>query len=259
MYSFHNDQQRYFDMTNWVTNNYVIPFIGIQNYRGLNVCEIGCGEAGVLKAFIDQGAIGVGIELMEYRAEIANQFLASEIAANKAKIIVKNIYDVDPKKDIELKFDLIVLKDVIEHIPDQEAFILKLKDLLSPGGKVFFGYPPWWMPFGGHQQICSNKFLKKMPWIHLLPSKIYKRILKSVGESDACINELLELQETGINTERMNRLIDQSGFKLIKQKYWVTNPIYVKKFKIKPISSFINIPLLRNFYCTAHYVLFESK
>jgi SAM-dependent methyltransferase len=259
VYQFHQDRQYYFDITNWVTNEYVIPFIDIKSYDGLKVCEIGCGEAGVLKGFIDRGAYGVGIELMSVRAEMAKSFLAQEIQNGKAEIITKNVYDIDPHKDLHLKFDLIVLKDVIEHIPDQEKFVAKLHDLLTPNGVVFFGYPPWWMPFGGHQQMCDHPVLKKLPWIHLLPSGIYNSFLKWMGETDGTIQELLDVHATGINTEKMHRIINQSGFQLLKQKYWITNPIYVKKFKIKPISSLINIPFFRNFYCTAHYVLFTRK
>jgi SAM-dependent methyltransferase len=259
MYDFHSNNKRYFEMTNWVTVNFVIPFIGINDYSGLKVCEIGCGEGGVLKGFLDHGAKGIGIELFDSRAQIARSFLHEEIQKGSAKIITKNVYDVDPKNDPDLKFDFIVLKDVIEHIPEQHIFIKKLHDLLAPGGKVFFGYPPWWMPFGGHQQICKNNFLKKLPWMHLLPRPLYKFILASFGEGEDTIKELFELKDTGITIEKMHRIIGDAGFKVISEKHWITNPIYVKKFNINPIVSKLNIPYLRNFYCTAHYVLFESK
>lgn len=246
-------------MTYWVSANYVIPFINLQTDQKLHVCEIGCGEAGVLKAFLDKGHTGVGIELYESRAVIAKENLADEIAAGRAEIINKNVYDIDPIKDVHLKFDLIVLKDVIEHIPDQTRFLNKLHDLLKPGGRVFFAYPPWWMPFGGHQQLCKSKLLSKLPWFHLLPKAIYSAVLKSFGESEATITNLMEIKETGITIERMHQIIGENNFKAFKETYWVTNPIYVKKFNIKPIKSIVNIPYLRNFYVTAHYVMFGDK
>ncbi len=259
MYEFHKDKSRYFQMTYWVTEQHVIPFIGDAFKPGMKVCEIGCGEAGVLKAFLDKGATGIGIELMERRAALAKENLAKEISEGKAEIINKDIYDIDPIKDKDLKFDLIVLKDVIEHIPNQEKFIKKLHDLLLPGGRVFFGYPPWYMPFGGHQQICQSKFLSKLPWFHLLPMSIYISVLKLFNESDATIKDLREIKETGIAIERVHRIIADNDFKIKKQTYWLLNPIYVQKFKLKPLKSLINIPLLKNFYVTAHYVLFERK
>jgi 2-polyprenyl-3-methyl-5-hydroxy-6-metoxy-1,4-benzoquinol methylase len=259
MFEFHKNKKRYFEITNWVTENYLIPFIGIEDYSTLKVCEIGCGEAGVLKAFLDHGAQGVGIELSEGRVRLAKEFLSEEITLKKVEIINKNVYHVDPKTDLELKFDLIVLKDVIEHIPKQEIFIKKLQDLLKPHGSIFFAYPPWHMPFGGHQQVAASKVLNKFPWVHLLPKSIYKAILKAFGESESTVRELLEIYDTGINSEKMHSIIHEAGFEIVKEKYWLTNPIYVKKFNFKPLYSKFNIPYLRNFYCTAHYILFRKN
>ena len=175
------------------------------------------------------------------------------------KIVNANIYDIDPKTQTEYQFDLIVLKDVIEHIPDQGRFIAKLKDFLKPGGRVFFAYPPWWMPFGGHQQVCKSKILSRLPWFHLLPAGLYKSILRFMGESQATIKELLEIKETGILTEQIHNFIRQHGFGVEREIYWLLNPIYVRKFKLKPLKAWIAIPYLRNIYCTAHYISFVVK
>lgn len=258
MYKFHSDKKKYFDIQHWVTDKFIIPFINIK-IAGKKVLEIGCAEAGVLKAFIDKGAIGTGIELMESRAEIARNFLSEEIVEKKANIITKNIYDIDPVVHPDLKFDLILLKDVIEHIPQQEKFIAKLHDLLLPGGKVFFAYPPWWMPFGGHQQICYSKFLSRLPWFHLLPINVYKSILNLFNEPKAVVDELLDIKSTGVTIEFIKSQIDKNGFRVLKETHWLLNPIYVRKFNFTPLKSYINIPYLRNIYCTAHYVLFEKQ
>ncbi|OYW17274.1 MAG: SAM-dependent methyltransferase, partial [Sphingobacteriales bacterium 12-47-4] len=57
--------------------SYVIPFI--QNafpiQPGMRVLEIGCAEGGVLKAFVDKGCIGIGVELDEPRLVLAREFL----------------------------------------------------------------------------------------------------------------------------------------------------------------------------------------
>ena len=85
--------------------------------------------------------------------------------------MVKDIYQVDIEKDLNGLFDIIVLKDVIEHIHDQAKLIGWMKNFLKPGGIVFFGFPPWYMPFGGHQQMCHSK-ISRLPYIHLLPRGI---------------------------------------------------------------------------------------
>ena len=160
MFEFHKDKERYFDMQYQVTKNYIQPFIAEQVAldQPLNVLEIGCAEAGVLKAFTELGHQCTGIELNENRLVTAAAFMKKEVDNGQISFICRNIYDIDVEKDIPEKFDLVLLKDVIEHIPDQAKFMLRLREFLKPNGKVFFGFPPWQMPFGGHQQICKNKW-----------------------------------------------------------------------------------------------------
>jgi 2-polyprenyl-3-methyl-5-hydroxy-6-metoxy-1,4-benzoquinol methylase len=264
MFEFHKDKSVYFQWQTDVTKNAVIPFVEsyLSDTRPLRVLEIGCGEAGVLKAFLDQGHYGCGVELSQDRVDIAVRNLQSYIDKGQASIITKNIYDIDPAKEWERKFDLIVLKDVIEHIPDQEKFIPTLKNFLNPDGVVFFAYPPWYMPFGGHQQLAKSKFLSKLPWFHLLPMTVYKGVLKMFGESEGTIGVLEEIKDTGISIERLKRIVKSSGYSILKEKYWLVNPIYAFKFKLGQrtvISPFKNIPFLRNIYTTAHYIAFKVK
>lgn len=263
MYDFHSDKDRYFRMQKEVTEDAVIPFIESTSIQvdGKRVLEIGCAEAGVLKAFLDRKCVGIGIELSENRYETARKMLSNEISQARANIVNSDIYDViDPENKFGGLFDIIILKDVIEHIHNQERFIPELKKFLAKDGVVFFGYPPWWMPFGGHQQICSNKILRTLPWFHLLPKAVYKLILKWGGESEGKIEDLLEIKETGITIERMKRILKSSEFEVVNEMYWFINPVYKLKFGFKKRrvwTVLTKIPFLRNFYTTAHYILFK--
>lgn len=246
------------------SKTYVLPFIqsAFQLPEKARVLEIGCAEGGVLKAFTELGHQCIGIELSPSRVELANQFMAEEVAAGKIEFISRNIYDIDPNVDLDFRFDLIILKDVIEHIHEQEKFIPKLKDLLAPGGVVFFGFPPWYMPYGGHQQICKNKFLSLLPYYHLLPMPIYKGTLKVFGETPQRIADLVEIKETGISIERFERLVKQNGFTIPKKTHYFINPIYSYKFGLKvrkQLGIISAIPFLRNFLTTAVYYLIQQK
>lgn len=262
MYDFHEDKKRYFDMQRKVTSEYVIPFLSPYLKKNARILEIGCAEAGVLKAFLDKGYKGVGIELNPRRAEWACTFLEEDINSGCAHIVNKNIYDIeDPEKELGSLFDLIVLKDVIEHIPDQNRFISSLYTFLKPGGLVFFAYPPWYMPFGGHQQICNHRLLRILPWIHLLPSGMYRALLSFFGESEGVIRELMEIKDTGVTIEKIKSMIRANSFNIISEFYWWTNPIYQYKFGIKPrrLWRLLSLlPYVRNVYTTAHYVLFRA-
>lgn len=260
MYEFHKDKQAYFKQQVENAASYVIPFIEqrMKIENGVEVLEVGCAEAGVLKAFLDKGCNGVGVELSESRAELAKQFLSDYIAQGKAEIISKNIYDEDFKTRFAGKFDLIVLKDVIEHIPDQQRIIIALKHYLKSNGKIFFGFPPWQMPFGGHQQVAKNKWLSKLPYYHLLPMPLYRALLKRLGENDATIQDLTEVKETGISIEQFERYVRNAGLNVLAKTHYLVNPIYKYKFGLRPrkqIALVQSLPYVRNFFTTCVYYL----
>ena len=136
MLEFHADRKRYFDIQVANAAKYVIPFIEetFKINEGMRVLEIGCGEAGVLKAFIDRGCFGMGVELDAPRIEHAKEYLAADYAAGKIKFLSKDIYEVDAEKELGGLYDIIILKDVIEHIHDQPRLIARMKSFLKPAG-----------------------------------------------------------------------------------------------------------------------------
>jgi SAM-dependent methyltransferase len=258
MFEFHADRKRYFEIQLLNAEKYVIPFIEekFQLKPGMRVLEIGCGEGGVLKAFINKGCEGVGVELDAPRIEDAKKFLPDDIAAGRLRFVVKDIYEVDVDKDFNGLFDIIILKDVIEHIHNQPRLIGWMKKFLKPGGIVFFGFPPWYMPFGGHQQICKSK-VSRLPYIHLLPKGIYRWILKNRKEN---VGEMMEIRETGISIERFEKICKKEGYSFLHNRHYLLNPIYEWKFGWKPIRQALlikAIPFVRNFYTTCVYYIIQ--
>lgn len=242
---------------------YVLPFIEsvFPIKQGMRVLEIGCAEGGVLVPFIERGCRVTGIELEAIRAEWAQGYLREYIEQGKAEIINLNIYNEAALQQYRGVFDLIILKDVIEHIPDQGRFIPYMKQFLKPGGHVFFGFPPWYMPHGGHQQICSSKLLTFLPYFHLLPVPVYKWVLRMFGEHDGTIKELMDIKSTGISIERFEKIVRRSGYKVEKSTHFLINPIYRYKFGLKPRRQWeliSRIPFFRDFVTTCVYYLVRS-
>ncbi|WP_447640059.1 MULTISPECIES: class I SAM-dependent methyltransferase [Chitinophagaceae] len=261
MFEFHGDRKRYFDMQIANTEQYVIPFVEkvLPIKPGQRILEIGCGEGGVLKPFLDRGCECVGVEFDTSRTDNAAIWMKSEIASGKLSLIPKDIY-LTSAEEMGGKFDLIILKDVIEHIHNQAKLMARMQQFLKPGAFIFFGFPPWQMPFGGHQQICQNKWLSKLPYYHLLPVPIYKSILKHYKEN---VDEMLEIKETGISLERFERISKQTNYTIAHRTLFLINPIYQWKFGWKarvqlPIVR--SIPWLRNFVTTcAYYMITPTK
>ena len=256
MLEFHTDHKRYFDLQLANARDAVLPFIeSVKPLRaGMQMLEIGCGQGSLLRAFAEKGVQCVGVEMYPLWLEKAHEWLQPELERGQVRLISSNIYDVDPEKDLGTRFDIIVLKDVIEHIHDQARLIAWMKSFLNPGGMIFFAFPPWYMPYGGHQQVLPG-WLGKTPYWHLLPMPVFKWLLK-VNKHQP--DELVEIKETGISIERFERILRSTGYRVVKQQHWLINPVYQYKFGWKPrrqLSVVNALPFLRNFLTTCSYYL----
>ncbi|NQU85688.1 MAG: class I SAM-dependent methyltransferase [Mariniphaga sp.] len=260
MHERHTNKTQYFEEQIYTTKKYVIPFIGKykQIDKHTSVLEIGCGEGGNLKPFMDLGCKITGIDLSHGKIELAHKFFEKHENYKNLTLICEDIYN---RSDLG-KFDVIIFKDVIEHIPNQEKFMGYLKNFLHSGSAVYFGFPPWQNPFGGHQQMCKNKILSKLPYFHLLPRFIYKGILRLFGEPAVKINGLLEVKETGISIERFERILKKHEYKITNRTFYFINPNYEVKFKLKPQKQnriIALIPWVRNFFTTSAYYLVSNS
>lgn len=116
------------------------------------------------------------------------------------------------------------------------------------------GFPAWQMPFGGHQQICKNKIVSHLPFIHLLPKSLYRSVLRICNEDESCINELLNIKKDRVSIELFESLIEELELDIVDRCLWFINPHYKQKFNLKPrkMYPFIEkIPYVRNFFCTS--------
>jgi SAM-dependent methyltransferase len=250
----HKNKEQYFQEQGLTSLKFVVPFISglVTLNNKTSVLEIGCAEAGNLKPFVDMGCKATGIDISCTRIELANEFYKNHVNRKNLTLICEDIYKVNPDK----KYDVIIMRDVIEHIPNQEKFMAFAKNFLKPEGKFFLAFPPWQNPFGGHQQICKSKLLGVLPWFHLFPGRFYKFILKAFGESEGTITALMEIKETGISIERFERILKTEKYKIDKRVFYFINPNYQTKFGLKPrkqTALISAIPGLRNIFTTAMY------
>lgn len=262
MHERHTDKQLYFNEQVYTTEKYVIPFIrqAIDFNSITSVLEIGCGEGGNLKPFIDLGYKVTGIDISSSKIEHAIKFFQDHPQRLNARFITNDIYLAE--NDLNEKYDLIIMRDVIEHIHDQSRFMDFVKRFLKPEGVFFLAFPPWYNPFGGHQQVSGNRILSKLPYYHLFPANLYKFILKLGGESKEKIEGFLEIKETGISIERFENILSKTDYKILLKKHYFFNPNYEIKFKLKPreqLKILTAIPFFRNLVTTASYYLLKKN
>ena len=256
----HKNSLIYFQEQSECTRKYVIPYIEqvLPVTPNLRILEIGCGEGGNLKPFLQLGCQCVGVDIDVAQLEKAKQYLSDYSHEEKLTLIARDIYTVTP--DEIGTFDIIMLRDVIEHIPNQERFMHYLKDFMHGESIVFFGFPVWCNPFGGHQQICSNKLLAHMPWLHLFPNALYKKVLHWGKEKPGTIKGLLEIKATGISLHRFEKILSKEQYQVLCHTHYLINPNYEIKFGLRPriVPKLLQIPYLQDFYTTAMYYVVKK-
>jgi 2-polyprenyl-3-methyl-5-hydroxy-6-metoxy-1,4-benzoquinol methylase len=212
----HINRERYFKEQSYTTKKYVIPYISeVKTVTSeTSVLEIGCGEGGNLLPFIEMGCNVVGVDILENKIANGIEYYSDHPQKHHVKLIAQDIYKM--KGDNDFVFDLIIMRDTIEHIPDQDRFLEHVKSFLKPEGIIFFAFPPWRMPFGGHQQICHHKWLSKLPYFHILPEFLYKSILTLFGEAEVTIQDLIDIKNTRLSISTFHKILRNRGFKIKK-------------------------------------------
>lgn len=256
----YTDSERYFEELSVSSRKYYLPYLKkIKTVgKGVSVLEIGCGEGGNLLPFSEQGCAVTGCDLSVSKIETARsvfdkyglqgEFFACDVLAFEPGCV----------------YDIIIIHDVIEHIEPEFKipFFLKVKSLLKGDGVVFWAFPDWYMPFGGHQQVLWKSKLSKCPWIHLLPLGLYKALLKgSKHVPESSISELLSIRRSKMSIKSFEKLCANSGFSIIARQLWLVNPHYEVKFSLKPrkLPAFLSsVPLLRDALSTSCHFLTEK-
>lgn len=246
----HTDRQQYFTESANTAREYYIDYLNnFTSVSNKKVLEIGCGEGGNLLPFAEQGCEVTGIDLSDKRIEQANSFFQSSGA--NAKFYATDFFQM--KCEDEQKYDIILIHDVIEHIEQKDVFFNHIKQFMAHSGIIFWGFPAWQMPFGGHQQICRSKVCSMLPFIHLLPEWLYKFILTAFNEPKPCIDELVDIKKCGISIEKFEKLAKKNNHIVVDKQLWLINPHYKQKFGLKPrkLGTLSRVKYLRNLFSTS--------
>ncbi|MFQ5584693.1 MAG: class I SAM-dependent methyltransferase, partial [Calditrichia bacterium] len=169
------------------TSSYLLPYFEkhLPDFQNFKILEIGCAEAGFLDVLYEMGIQASGLEIEPHRVELAKS------KNPNLKIIPGDITSPEICDQINDTFDLIVMRDVIEHIRDRKAAFQNINKLLEKNGYLYITFPPKYSGFAGHQQN-GKSILRYMPYVHLLPASVLRFIGKILNEKTGSLNIDLE-------------------------------------------------------------------
>ncbi|MCF7922871.1 MAG: class I SAM-dependent methyltransferase, partial [Candidatus Marinimicrobia bacterium] len=167
------------------------------------------------------------------------RFVQQDILAENALHVLGNDYDI------------IILRDVIEHIPlkIKHEFMAALRQFTSSEGIILMTFPPFYSPFGLHQQTFLKSRLKKLPYLGWLPGLILDYLLKIAGESDTARSNIREIRECRMTLRRFRKMTSKLHYSIENEKYYLIRPSHELRYGWKTRESRLaRVPVLREIF-----------
>ncbi|MGE0200600.1 MAG: class I SAM-dependent methyltransferase [Candidatus Melainabacteria bacterium] len=251
----------YFDYEVTVARGILIPWLTAQgvDIRGKRIGDFGCHQGGVLEALRQAGASGgLGIEL---NADVVAQSPFHQDAAFRLK--AGDILALPEHPTPDQCFDVILLRDVLEHVPDTHSALAVAKRMLAPGGKIFISFPPYYSPFGGHQHEAGD-WTRIVPYLHYLPDGLFYALLGGadnvyMNREDA-LDDIRSVRHTRMTLGKAEAAFARAGLTIAGYTYYLLRPEFKVRYAIPALNAGVlgHVPFLREVWTMGVYYLLEA-
>jgi SAM-dependent methyltransferase len=245
----------YYDYELTLAKQILIPFLHKQKIclDGKRVLDVGCGAGGFLNALAGRfrlDAIGV-----DYDEEMLAQCQpVAGVRLQQANFLAWNTDE---------RFDLILLRDVLEHCDRAPEMLARATRLLTADGLIYATYSPYFSPFGGHQHNRSGIF-SKLPYLHVLPESLYWRLLRVRGNlyksERYLIEDLKQIRRTCLTTGAVKACCQELGLQIRHRQVFLVRPDYRYKFGLPtvPLPNLLPLGTCCDPFCTSVELLLEK-
>jgi SAM-dependent methyltransferase len=243
-----------------LAREYLIPIFsrwGV-DLRGKKLLEVGCGNGGCAAEFSRAGCHVVMMDIDERLVGLAGEHndregVTAEAFAGDVRNEAASFWRRGP-------FDIVMFRDVMEHVESPAAVLRIVRRFLSPVGVVLVVFPPYYSPYGAHQQILPRKkFLfvpyNKLPYIQMLPERMFLRLVRGEGPSN---EEVARLSTIRLTIRKFEREIREAGFVAREKRTYLSRPSFALRYGLPVIGAgFLGrVPLVAEAAVTAvHYLL----
>jgi SAM-dependent methyltransferase len=235
-----------------LTDNYILPLLERWNISIQNkyLIDAGCGEGGATCAFSRHGAECTGIDIDEKRIRVARSLAEKNNEA--VSFHHGDILDAHFIGSLNRRFQIAVLRDVVEHIENLDNLFDSLKLLLKDDGLVLISFPPYYSPFGLHQQILRDSWIRRIPFIQLLPRFIWES-----GVKGFLADEVLQVMKVRLTIAEFTRAVRRNRMKILHERGYAIRPSFEIRYGIKCVHlpGITKMPLLRETLLTGVYYL----
>ncbi len=242
-----------------LARDYLIPILsrwGVA-FEGTRLLEVGSGNGGCGAAFSEAGCRVVMMDTDDRLVSLARTYNEKENV--DAKSFVGDVFDEKAPFYREGPFDIVMFRDVMEHLDDPAEALRIVGRSLAPNGTVFVVFPPYYSPYGAHQQILPRKkalFVpyNKLPYLQLLPRGLFLSVVK--GESPAN-REVERLSGIRLTIRGFERCARTAGFTVRSKRMFLSRPSFALRYGLPVIGASVlgRIPIVNEVAVTAAYYL----
>jgi SAM-dependent methyltransferase len=174
--------------------------------RDRDVLDFGCGPGAEVVEIAEHGARRViGLDLRQKWLDVGASHASAHGVAERCTFA----------REWNEPVDLIVSLDAFEHFADPAAVLVRMHELLRPGGRVLAAFgPTWYHPLGGH-------IYSVFPFSHLVFSENALVRWRSLHKTDGATT----IEESGLNKMTIRRFI-----RLVE-----ASPLRFASFELLPI------------------------
>jgi SAM-dependent methyltransferase len=177
-----------------------------ESVRDRDVLDFGCGPGGEVVEMAQHGARRViGLDLRQTWLDVGAAHARTHGVEDRCVFT----------RQWDEPVDLIVSLDAFEHFADPAAVLVRMRELLRPGGRVLAAFgPTWYHPLGGH-------IYSVFPFSHLVFSENALVRWRSLHKTDGATT----IEESGLNKMTISRFI----------RFVEASPLRFASFELLPI------------------------
>jgi SAM-dependent methyltransferase len=248
----------YFDYQRALCRDVLLPWLGETiTLEGLRVGDFGAHYGGTVDYLRESGTVrsAVGLEL---GAELVAE--SPFVGDDDFRLEVADVTAIAPGR---YEFDLVLLHDVLEHIPETGTALDAVARSLRPGGYVFVSFPPYFSAFGGHQQLASGR-ARNLPFVHYLPRPVFFRLARPAAtdymSADSALEDMASVRRTKLTLRRAERAFEKASFDVVRRELFLVRPEYGVRYGMRTRTAgvFGRVPVLREVAVNGAFYLLRS-
>lgn len=249
----------YFEYQRLVATEVVIPWLDARlSLDGAAIGDFGAHQGGMLDALRGIGTVrsGTGFELS---ADVVSSSPFSDDRSFRLEVADLTALDAG-----SYAFDVVLLHDVLEHIPNGSGVLKVAAEALSPHGHVFVSFPPYHSAFGGHQHLARGR-ARIIPFVQHLPTPVFRRVARPGASeymtAEESLADLLSVRATRLTLSAAEKAFRVAGLEIVDRELFVLRPEYTVRYGLPTVSAgFIGrLPWVREFVVTGAFFLARRR